>query len=190
MQVGSVDRPSGCSSATGANVVSHTQFAAAVEVALMARNQLQPQHVPALVEQLGKFPSLKRLDVSANPGLRLLPVGLLQIAATLEAFHCNDCPLALPPQSFFSSVPEENPKRIQQLLQSGSSAVELKLSALNVTAGFCAQVASEVAALLRHYPALQRLDVSTNPHLDRGCVLVIVKALSSEADYQHVLLAF
>ena len=69
MQVGSVDRPSGCSSATGVNVVSHTQSAAAVEVVLMARNHLQPQHVPALVEQLGKFPSLKRLDVSANPGL-------------------------------------------------------------------------------------------------------------------------
>jgi len=140
----------------------------------MARNHLQPQHVPALVEQLGKFPSLKRLDVSANPGLRLLPVGLLQIAATLEAFRCNDCPLALPPQSFFSSVPEENPKRIQQLLQSGSSAVELKLSALNLTAG----VAPEVAALLRHYPALQRLDVSANPGLGCGGAAAFLSSLS------------
>jgi len=144
----------------------------------MARNQLQPQHVPALVEQLGKFPSLKRLDVSANPGLRLLPVGLLQIAASLEAFRCNDCPLALPPPSFFSSVPEENPKRIQQLLQSGSSAVELKLSSLNLTAGFLSQVAPEVAALLRHYPALQRLDVSANPGLGCGGAAAFLSSLS------------
>ena len=132
------------------------------------------EETAALVDQLVKFPSLKRLDVSANPGLQLLPIGLLQIAATLEAFHCNDCPLALPPQSFFSSVAEENPKRIQQLLQSGSSAVELKLSSLNLTAG----IASEVAALLRHYPALQRLDVSANPGLGCGGAAAFLSSLS------------
>ena len=35
----------------------------------MGHNQLQPRHIPVLSEQLGKFPALKRLDVSANPGL-------------------------------------------------------------------------------------------------------------------------
>ena len=29
------------------------------------------EEAPALVEQLSKFPALKRLDVSANPGLAL-----------------------------------------------------------------------------------------------------------------------
>ena len=51
----------------------------------------------------------------------------------------------------------------------------------------------EAAALMEQlamFPSLKRLNVSANSHLDRGCVLVIVKALSSEADYQHVLLAF
>ena len=35
----------------------------------MAGNHLQSQYVPALAEQLGKFPALKQLDVSANPCL-------------------------------------------------------------------------------------------------------------------------
>ena len=35
----------------------------------MSLNRLQPHHATALVEQLSKFPALKQLDVSANPGL-------------------------------------------------------------------------------------------------------------------------
>ena len=115
--------------------------------------------VPALVEQLRKFPALKRLDVSANPGLRLLPVGMLRIAADLETFKCDGCSLLLPPQSAFST-PEENPGRIQQLLQGGS----MNLHAVGLTAA----VAIEAAAVLQHYPALKQLDVSANPGL--GCV--------------------
>ena len=57
--------------------------------------------VPELVEQLRKFPALKQLDVSANPALRLLSVGLLRIAADLDAFNCDGCSLLLPPHSFF-----------------------------------------------------------------------------------------
>ena len=118
------------------------------------------EEAPALVEQLGKFPALKRLDVSANPALRLLPIGMLRIAATLEAFKCDGCPLLLPPQSMFST-PEENPRRIQQLLTKGSSVTVLELSAAELTS----VTAREVAALLPLFPALKHLDVSYNPGL-------------------------
>ena len=161
--------------------LSDAQSAAAVQAVLMSGNDLQPQHVPALVEQLGKFPALKRLDVSSNSRLRLLPVGVLQMAATLEAFSCQGCSLVLPPQNFFSSVPEENPMRIRQLLQNGSPEVELRLSSLDLTA----VVAREVAALLRHYSSLKRLDVSANPGLDRAFLSMIIKALSSNAALLH-----
>ena len=115
--------------------------------------------VPELVEQLRKFPALKQLDVSGNPALRLLPVGLLRIAADLDTFNCDGCSLLLPPQSFFST-PDENPRRVQQLLQGGT----LKLSGLQLTPA----TACEVAAVLVHYPALKQLDVSANPALRGG----------------------
>jgi hypothetical protein len=57
-----------------------TQSAAAVTSVLMAYNHLQLQHVPALAEQLGKFPALKQLDVSCNPRL-----GFIGAAAVLSA---------------------------------------------------------------------------------------------------------
>ena len=127
----------------------------------------------ALVEQLGRFPALKQLDVSANPSLRLLPVSMLRIAATLETFHCDGCSLVLPPQSMFST-PDENPKRIQELLSKGSSTTVLGLSAAELTTSS----AREVAALLPLYPALKQLDVSTNPGLQSDSVSLIFKALS------------
>jgi hypothetical protein len=157
-------------------ILSDVFAAAIVEVVAIGHNQLQPRHMPALAQQLSKFPALKRLDVSANPGLQLLPVGVLQIAASLEAFDCNDCALVLPPQSCFSSVPEENPRRIQQLLQSGSPATELRLSSLGLTAA----VLCEIEALLRCYPALKRLDVSANPRLGCGGAVVMFSALCGE----------
>ena len=126
---------------------------------------------PVLAEQLGKFPALKQVDVSANPGLRLLPVGMLRIAATLETFKCDGCPLLLPPQSMFST-PEENPRRIQELLQHGF----LNLSAAKLTPSS----AREVAALLPFYPALKQLDVSANPGLDLSSVSLIFQALSGK----------
>ena len=36
----------------------------------MTFNRMEQHEAPALAEQLGKFPALKQLDVSANPGLR------------------------------------------------------------------------------------------------------------------------
>ena len=141
----------------------------------MSRNHLQPHHATALVEQLSKFPALKQLDVSANPGLRLLPIGMLRIAATLETFKCDGCPLLLPPQSMFST-PEENPRRIQQLIEKGSSVTVLTLSAAELTS----VTAREVTALLPLYPALKHLDVSANPGLDFGSLSLIFEALSGK----------
>ena len=125
--------------------------------------------VPELVEQLRKFPALKRLDVSANHALRLLPVGLLRIAADLETFNCDGCSLLLPPHSFFST-PDENPRRVQQLLQSGS----LNLSGLQLTPS----AACEAAAVLVHYPALKQLDVSANPALGGGGAAALLSSLA------------
>ena len=125
--------------------------------------------VPELVEQLRKFPALKQLDVSANPALRLLPVGLLRIAADLEAFNCDGCSLLLPPQSFFST-PDENPRRVQQLLLGES----LNLSGAHLTPA----AACEVAAILVHYPALKRLDVSANPALGGAGIAALLSSLA------------
>ena len=153
----------------------------------MSLNHLQPHHAPALVEQLSKFPALKLLDVSDNPGLRLLPIGMLRIAATLETFKCDGCPLLLPPQSMFST-PEENPRRIQQLLTKGSSAVTvLELSAAELTS----VTAREVAALLPLFPALKHLDVSANPELRCSGAAVMLSALSGmlPCDAHSVLLS-
>jgi hypothetical protein len=151
----------------------------------MSRNYLQPQHAPALVEQLSKFPALKHLDISANPALQLLPIGMLRIAATLEAFKCDGCSLVLPPQSMFST-PEENPRRIQELLSRRSSVTVLELSA----AKFTSITACEIAALLEFYPALKQLDVSANPGLRCTGVAVILSALSGllPCDSHYVLL--
>ena len=129
--------------------------------------------VPELVEQLRKFPALKQLDVSANPALRLLPVGLLRIAADLDAFNCDGCSLLLPPHSFFST-PDENPRRVRQLLQGGAAATELNLSGAHLTPA----AACEVAAVLVHYPALKQLDVSANPALGGGGAAALLSSLA------------
>ncbi len=144
-------------------------------VVLAALNYLQPHHAPALAEQLGKFPALKQLDVSANPGLRLLPVGMLRIVATLETFKCDSCSLLLPPQSIFST-PEENPRRIQEMLSKGSSATVLVLSAAELTPNN----AREVEALLPLFPALKQLDVSANPGLRCTGAAIILSSLSGK----------
>jgi hypothetical protein len=136
---------------------------------------LADEEAPALVEQLSKFPALKRLDVSTNPGLRLLPIGMLRIAATLEAFKCDGCSLVLPSQSMFST-PEENPRRIQELLCKGSSEIALNLSAFGLTS----IVNHEVSALLPFYPTLKRLDVSANPGLRCTGAAAILSVLSGK----------
>ncbi len=113
-----------------------------------------------LEKELCKFPALKQLDVSANPGLRLLPVGLLRVAAMLETFKCDGCPLLLPPQSIFST-PDRNPGRIKEFLQGCAACSDLNLSDIGLTPS----VASEVAALLQFVPSLKQIDISSNPFL-------------------------
>ncbi len=135
----------------------------------MSATGLALSEVPELVEQLRKFPALKHLDVSANPALRLLPIGLLRIAADLEAFNCDGCSLLLPPHSFFST-PDENPSRVRQLLQGGV----INLSGAHLTAA----AACEVAAVLVHYPALKQLDVSGNPALGGGGAAALLSSLA------------
>jgi Leucine-rich repeat (LRR) protein len=136
------------------------------------------EEAPLLLEQLSKFPALKQLDVSANPRLRLLPIGMLRIAATLEAFKCDGCSLVLPPQSMFSTS-EENPRLIQELLSKGSSVAVLELLAADLKSN----TAREIAVLLEFYPALKRLDLSANPELDFVSVSLILKALSGETHH-------
>jgi hypothetical protein len=153
-----------------------------LEVVNLSGAGLVNEEAPALVEQLSKFPALKRLDVSANPGLQLLPVGMLRIAATLAAFKCDGCSLVLPPQSMFST-PEENPRRIQELLSKGTSETDLNISAVGLTS----VVAHDISALLLFYPALKRLDISANPGLDFDSVSLICKALSGKT---HPLFEF
>ena len=72
--------------------LSDAQSAAAVQAVLMAYNHLRPQHVPALAEQLGKFPALKQLDVSCNP--RLGCVGAAAVLSALSGMlHTGALPL-------------------------------------------------------------------------------------------------
>ena len=143
------------------------------------------EEAPALAEQLSKFPALKHLDVSANPGLRLLSIGLLRIAATLEAFKCDGCSIVLPQMIF--STPEENPRLIQELLRNGSFTTVLQLSSLNLTLNS----AREVAALLPLYHTLKHLDLSANPGLSCTGAAAILSALSGTLlfAYYSVLLS-
>jgi GTPase SAR1 family protein/t-SNARE complex subunit (syntaxin) len=82
-------------------------------------NDMQPHHAAELQSLLRKFPSLKHLDVSRNPGLKLIPISLLHVAAELETFNCIECPLRLPPQNFFSNSEDkscimQNARRIRE----------------------------------------------------------------------------
>ena len=152
--------------------------------------------VPELVELLRKFPALKQLDVSGNPALRLLPVGLLRIAADLDTFNCDGCSLLLPPHSFFST-PDENPRRVRQLLQSGAAVTNLDLS----RDLFTPDVAFEAAAVLEHFPLLRRIGLLRSgiarahlpallPMLQRLTVLIEVDLSHNALDVEDVCQCF
>ena len=143
-------------------------------------NDLQPEHAAALQVQLCSFPALKHLDVSRNPGLKLLPVSLLRVASELETFNCIECALWLPSRSFFSESEEgscllQNPRRIQALLN-GSHMFDDK--ELDLTgADLVPSQASDVAFYLQLHRNIERLDISRNPKLDCGGVAIILSAL-------------
>ena len=96
-----------------------------------------------------------------------------RIAARLNSFKCDGCSLGLPPQSFFSS-PEDNPRLIQQLLEGGASETALDLSAVGLTPA----IASDAAAVLQLYPALNTLDLSGNARFLLGGFCLLVSSLA------------
>ena len=61
-----------------------------------------------LSESLSRLHSLKHLDISYNPHLRLLHPGILHVVSRLQTFICRDCSLVLPPQAMFSFPEESN----------------------------------------------------------------------------------
>ncbi len=63
--------------AAAAPSASHAAAAACVTAVNMSLNHLLPHQMPALVEQLSKFPALKQLDVSANPNLRSIGAAVI-----------------------------------------------------------------------------------------------------------------
>ena len=143
-------------------------------------NDLQPEHAAALQIQLSHFPALKHIDVSRNPGLRLLPVSLLHIAAGIETFNCIECSLRLPAQSFFSESEEascllQNSRNIQALINGSHTFFDqiLDFSGLDLMPS----QASEIAYYLRFYKNVERLDISRNPTLSRGGATTILSAL-------------
>jgi hypothetical protein len=136
-------------------------------------SDLLPEHAAALLVQLSNFPALKHLDVSRNPGLKLLPVSLLRVASGLETFNCSECALLLPPRSFFSeSDLTQNPLRIQALFNESHTFDELDLSGADLVTS----QASEVVFYLRLHRNIERLDISRNPKLGCGGVAIILSA--------------
>jgi hypothetical protein len=133
------------------------------------------------------FPFLKHLDLSGNHGLKLLSVSILRVAARLETFNCDGCSLVLPPQCDFCA-PDQNPRRIQEMLDSHYVSKEEKLNLSNL--GITQSGVSEALALLHMFSALKHLDLSGNAGLDSGAVAVFVKALSGKAIVHSNLFSF
>jgi len=142
-------------------------------------NDLRPEHTAALQVQLSNFPALKHLDVSRNPGLKLLPVSILHVASGLETFNCIECALLLPPPSFFSESEfrcrTQSPRRIQALLNGSHTFDDKELDLSG--ADLAPSQASDVAFYLRLHTNVTSLDISRNPKLGCGGVAIILSAL-------------
>jgi hypothetical protein len=136
---------------------------------------------PLLLEQLCKFSALKRLNISGNPALRLLPVGMLQFATRLDTFACDGFS-----QNLFST-PEENPVRIRHLFQSVSLETpwEVNLAAAELTPAPAA--VQEVANLFRLLPILDCLDLSANDKLGSWGVCDFLNSLTGTLLDLHLL---
>jgi hypothetical protein len=127
-----------------------------------------------LFTALCKFANLKHIDFSDNPGLKLLPVRFLHMAARLETFNCDSCHLMLPPQSFFCPEPDQNPSRIQDLLARRVCMQSLSLCG----AGLLLGDVPCVAELLDLFPALDNFDLSANMSLGLDGVKAILHSFS------------
>ena len=143
----------------------------------MCCDGLRFQHASSLLLLLSKFPALKHVDVSHNPELMILPLGMLRFAASLSSFSCDECCLLLPPQLLFSSEARKNPARIQQFLDRGVPDIQsIDLSSLALTPAD----ASEVAALLCYVTSLESLDLSDNPGINSSAAFDVVNSLAGE----------
>ena len=138
---------------------------------------------PMMLEQLCKFSVLKHLDISDNPGLRLLSVGMLQFATRLDTLACD----GFSPNLF--STPGENPERIRHLFQTPPDAMvqvetdwEVNLAAAELTPA----VAQEAANVLRLCPSLNLLDLSANVKLGSGGVCDILSSLKGTPLDSHL----
>jgi hypothetical protein len=127
-----------------------------------------------LLEQLCKFSALKHLDISDNPGLRLLSVGMLRFATSLDTLSCDGFSHNL------FSTPDENPRRIQHFLQTPPDAmvhVETDWAVNLAAAELTPALAQEAANVLRLCPSLNRLDLSANIQLGSGGACDILSSL-------------
>jgi hypothetical protein len=138
---------------------------------------------PMMLEQLYKFSVLKHLDISDNPGLRLLSVGMLQFATRLDTFACD----GFSPNLF--STPGENPGRIRHLFQTPPDAMvqvetdwEVNFAAAELTPA----VVQEVANVIRLCPSLKLLDLSANVKLGSGGVCDILSSLKGTPLDSHL----
>ena len=138
---------------------------------------------PVMLEQLYKFSVLKHLDISDNPGLRLLSVGMLQFATRLDTLACD----GFSPNLF--STPGENPGRIRQLFETPPGAMvqvetdwEVNLAAAELTPA----MAQEAASVLRLCPSLNRLDLSANVKLGCGGVCDFLSSLKGTRLDSHL----
>jgi hypothetical protein len=138
---------------------------------------------PIMLEQLYKFSVLKHLDISDNPGLRLLSVGMLQFATRLDTLACD----GFSPNLF--STPGDNPGRIRQFFQPPPHAMvqvetdwEVNLASAELTPA----VAQEAANVLRLCPSLNLLDLSANVKLGSGGVCDILSSLKGTPLDSHL----
>jgi hypothetical protein len=138
---------------------------------------------PTLLEQLCKFSALKHLDISDNPGLRMLSVGLLHFATSLDTLACDGFS-----QNLFTT-PDKNPGQIRQFFQTppeamtrGKACWEVNLAAAELTPA----VAQEAASVIRLCPPLNCLDLSANVELGSGGACDILSSLEGTRLATHL----
>ncbi len=102
---------------------------------------------------LSYFTFLKRLDISNND-IRLIPVGMLRLAAGLDSFKCDNCTMLLPPQ-YLLSDPLRNPKIVRALLNGEFNLSQAFLTKLDWRT---------VASSIHLYPETVHVDLSCNPY--------------------------
>jgi hypothetical protein len=122
-----------------------------------------------LLQLLQRFAALQHVNISGNPGLKLLPVAFITAAARYKSFNCAGCSLVLPPQRIFMS-PEDGPRAISEFFQ--STSLDISNSQLSF------QSSAAVASVLQSLPSLQHVVMHSNPGLGTAGVTSIVLSLA------------